>query len=258
MDSPCISSWPYTIAEDNRVVVATYNGVPLGKQRPRFSRGRVYTPNQTKVYEGNLQALFVEQLGTISPDGERKFGLRCLFFRPNRQRIDCDNLIKAVSDAATGIVWKDDSQVLEIIGRLYVACESPRTEILIHLIEDLSPRESCKQCGKQIIVYPSVGTKFCSKKCWVANKRTLLKCDGCGSQYLVPNNQARKKKQLYHRSFCTRQCAVAFYERKHTPKRGRKIWPCVTCGNPVSRPEYKRCFSCRIQLHGNGGKLWAS
>ena len=55
---------------------------------------------------------------------------------------DCDNLIKSVADALTGIVWEDDGCIAELHCRkMYVAGgESPRTEVVVTELA----RESCK------------------------------------------------------------------------------------------------------------------
>jgi Holliday junction resolvase RusA-like endonuclease len=52
---------------------------------------------------------------------------------PHTKRPDLDNLVKAVKDALSGIVWRDDCQVCgcELVKRVASGSETPRTEIHI-------------------------------------------------------------------------------------------------------------------------------
>lgn len=53
------------------------------------------------------------------------------FFFGNRRRVDGDNCQKLVWDALTGIVWDDDSQIVEWSGHKHVDKLFPRTEIKV-------------------------------------------------------------------------------------------------------------------------------
>jgi crossover junction endodeoxyribonuclease RusA len=53
-----------------------------------------------------------------------------LFFPDNRRR-DIDNYSKILLDALTGIVWKDDSQIVRATVEKKVDVKNPRIEILI-------------------------------------------------------------------------------------------------------------------------------
>lgn len=239
--------WPYSIPEGDLVLHLTFEGRPLGKQRPRFTRkGHVYTPGATREYESKLRVLMRSQLGARKPDGEHKFALRCLFYRQNRQRIDCDNLLKAVSDAATGFIWEDDSQVMEVIGRLFLASDRPRAEIVIYLIPDPSPRAKCPTCEREVVTYPSQGTTHCSMKCRNAALRATLKCKQCDAAYELPQSQARKGK-----GFCSRACSSRFYGARKTNYKGRSTWKCEVCSGAVSRKEYKVCRACSMKTRSD-------
>lgn len=52
-----------------------------------------------------------------------------LYF-PTKQRRDLDN-VKALIDAMTGVVWKDDSQIYELVIRKYHDKEDPRVEVIV-------------------------------------------------------------------------------------------------------------------------------
>lgn len=235
--------WPYEVDEKDVAVRLTVDGQPFSKGRARFTKaGHAYTPKKTRSHENMLKLLMRSALPTDEPDDKSRFGLRCLFYRSTRQRIDCDNLIKAVSDAATGAVWKDDAQVLEVIGRLFLADDEPRTEIVIYRIEDPSPRGVCPVCGKEVVTYPSQGIVYCSSECWSKNQRVMRECRWCGEEYELVQSMAKRSK-----GFCSRKCSMAYHGRKKTEERGPHTWTCKDCGGPVSRKEYERCRACSMK-----------
>lgn len=239
---PDIFSFPYEVDRDGIVLHMIYEGDPISKARPRFGgSGKVYTPAKTKHYEETLRWLIREQLRNLEPDANSRFALRCLFFRATRQRIDCDNLIKAVSDAANEQVWKDDAQVMEIFGRLYLFEEHPRAEILIYRIEDSSPRPKCLQCGKEIITYPSVNSQYCSPECFSQSRRVTCVCRECGKEYEIPQSLAQTQA-----GFCSRVCGVAYHAKQKRAK-GSDLWTCQDCDKPVSRKEYTHCQACSMK-----------
>ena len=233
-------TFPYPINEEDLVVHFTYQGIPLAKGRPRFTgKRRVYTDEKTRNYEQTLSLLLRNALKEKTIDDTSRFALRCLFYRTTRQRIDCDNLLKAVSDAATGVIWKDDSQVAEIFGRLFLASEIARIEIVIYKVADTAPRPVCEFCGASFITFPSVGSHFCSIHCANQSKRVKKICRFCLSEFEIPRSVDRG-----NQGFCSRRCSARFYGARKTNYRGRHTWKCVDCGGAVSRKEYERCRSC--------------
>lgn len=236
-----ILEWPYQVPSSDVVVNVVYDGVPESKARPRFaSSGNVYTPAKTRQYETALGWLMKVGVTGRAPDAQRRYALRCIFYRPNRQRIDCDNLLKAVSDAATGVVWKDDSQVVEVIGKLVVASARPRAEILIHYADDPAPRPLCPVCGKEVVTYPSVSSVHCSLECWAATHRSEQTCVECGAQFTVKKWIAERSKG----QFCSRRCSSLHHGKTRTLSAGMSTWKCSECGGPVSHSDTKRCRSC--------------
>lgn len=136
-----IREWPYKVDDKDVVLHLIIDGDPVSKARPRFGAGgKVYTPAKTAIYEEFVGYKMKEALMGDPPDSESTFALRCFFYRGSRQRIDCDNLIKAQSDAANGVVWEDDAQVGEIIGKLFLNQDIPRAEVLIYRIQSESPK----------------------------------------------------------------------------------------------------------------------
>lgn len=55
--------------------------------------------------------------------------LSVAFYRENRKPIDLDNMVKRVKDAANGILWKDDRQVVDLWASKRVDPDNPRTVI---------------------------------------------------------------------------------------------------------------------------------
>jgi Holliday junction resolvase RusA-like endonuclease len=242
-----VADWPYSVPPSDVVVQVTYEGVPLSKARPRFTRsGAVYTPRQTRDYEDDIALLIRASLNGRSVDAQGKYALRCIFYRPDRHRIDCDNLLKAVSDAATGQVWKDDSQVVEVIGRLVAASDHARAEILIHRADDPAPRPTCPMCGNEVTTYPSVGTVHCSAECYSKSTYVTQECRGCGVAFSLPRCYAKRRA-----GFCSLPCSLAYYGRMKTAKSGPPTWKCQDCGGPVTRKEYVRCRACSMKTRSD-------
>ena len=124
------------LAQALHVVV---DGQPVGKGRPRFSKGRTYTPIKTKNYEhlvGEAARLEMRFQGIDLTEQPVKLHILAQFEIPKswpkwkRQaallgiytpgRPDIDNVAKAVLDAFNGIVYKDDSQVYELtVKKIY-------------------------------------------------------------------------------------------------------------------------------------------
>ena len=104
-----------------------YYGAPMGKERARVVNGRAYTPAKTKGYEEAVTAAVLE-VWTGEPIGGAPMKMRVNFYMPfpksyskrkrsalrlteHIQKPDLSNLVKAVEDACTGVVYKDDAQV---------------------------------------------------------------------------------------------------------------------------------------------------
>jgi Holliday junction resolvase RusA-like endonuclease len=113
--------WPY---------VFSCQIVPLSKGRPRFSNGRVLTDAKTREYERELATLLAEsyrgrevldcpvtvqiEFRLALPVGKRAVSA---FWAASKPASDLDNLIKAVTDAANGIVWTDDVRIVALSAK---------------------------------------------------------------------------------------------------------------------------------------------
>lgn len=106
-------------------------GHPVPKGRPRFGRGRVFTPAKTVAFE-KLVADCAEAAGIRVPLVGR-LALR-LRFHVSDRRADVDNLVKAVSDALNKLAWNDDRQIDVIDATRVLDKANPRTEVRIEVL----------------------------------------------------------------------------------------------------------------------------
>ena len=113
-------------------IVLRIAGVPVPKGRPRFTRqGRTYTPAATKKWEEHVRDTARRCCPDVVLDGPLRCGLK--FWLPvpkswskSRQeralegtiaptsRPDIENLAKSILDAFNGLLYHDDSQVVDL------------------------------------------------------------------------------------------------------------------------------------------------
>lgn len=108
-------------------------GEPVAKGRPRFVRatGRTFTPAKTANYEGVVADKAAEAMNGREPlEGPLRVTIRATFLVPQswsqkkkREAVwkvskpDADNIAKIVKDAMNAIVYRDDSQISELIAQ---------------------------------------------------------------------------------------------------------------------------------------------
>lgn len=110
---------------------------PRPMTRPRFSRGRVFTPKEITDYKSEIKKVAVQETKGNTPlEGALRCSLK--FFRrfksTSRRFGDADNLSKAVWDALNKIIYIDDSQIVESHVAKFQS-EVPRVEIEIETID---------------------------------------------------------------------------------------------------------------------------
>lgn len=129
----------------------TVYGPPQGKGRPRFGKGRTYTPAKTRSYEA-MVATVAKAAMLGCPAFEGACSLAMVAFMPvpaswnarkrtaalegtliARGKPDADNAIKGIADSLNGIVYRDDAQISEVhFAKRY--SNDPRVEIsVVHL-----------------------------------------------------------------------------------------------------------------------------
>lgn len=113
---------------------------PVAKGRPRLGRYGVFTPDKTRQYESELKALMRSKLTSNALlAGPLYLSVRFILLKPKRPKHksepigkpDLDNFWKAIADAGNGILWLDDSQIVETYARKLfdVSGAGPRIEI---------------------------------------------------------------------------------------------------------------------------------
>jgi Holliday junction resolvase RusA-like endonuclease len=206
-----------------RVIV--HDGEPASKARARVVKRHAYTPKKTVAAQ---RALAYRMAGHAY---RGNVAVACLFYRSNRQRIDVDNLLKLVLDAATDAgLWKDDSQVTAIVATLGHDPEQPRTIVAFAEHDSSMPRgdnalTQCAACGTLFQASGVASRKHCSRAC----RMTLAEpvpCRQCGEPF---------KRRSGNQKYCSNECRGLGARRK--PK-------CENCGVRLSRQGYKLCRGC--------------
>lgn len=104
-------------------------GKPMGKQRPRFYNGVVYTSQKTVNYESLVRYTFQKEFPNHKPfEGYIEASITAVFEVPKSyskkktkellegqnnydHKPDLDNIAKIVLDSLNGIAYRDDSQI---------------------------------------------------------------------------------------------------------------------------------------------------
>jgi len=105
--------------------------MPVAKGRPRFtSKGRAYTPSKTVRAEQDMRFYLGKYFS--GPPLECALHIQAIFTfvrpksvtakkRPHMVVVpDIDNVLKGLADAANGLVWVDDSQIVRAdVAKVY-------------------------------------------------------------------------------------------------------------------------------------------
>lgn len=233
-----------------QMIAFVHQGAPASKARARWSpkAKNFYTPDRTADAQKALEWSFRAQIRGKAP-AVCSVAIVAVFYRPNRQRIDADNLMKLVMDAATKAgVWRDDCQVAAQAALVELDPDQPRTVIAFcPYVSTLDRRPiayRCKRCGKQYErpewyrhrnVKRGMGM-YCSLACARPIALTTATCPHCDVEF-----QRARPGQRY----CSVKCAQQ--ERWVRLPNGEQRPPptCEKCGGPVSKRGYRQCRGCR-------------
>ena len=128
-------------------VAFTVYGPPVGKQRARVVRGgrASFTPAQTKRYEAEVanEASKAVCLAELESDrywnARAQYGycVRAAIYFPDARRRDIDNVGKSVCDALNGVLYVDDSQIVELHLLKFIDRENPRIDVTVTVVGEL-------------------------------------------------------------------------------------------------------------------------
>lgn len=206
------------IASEPEFHVVVVPGEPISKARPRWSSGgkggrRTYTPTRTIEGEKAIAWHLVNL-----PTFKGNVAIACVFYRSSHQRVDIDNLLKAVLDAGTrAAMWEDDSQVTFLTAVLEHDRDGPRTIIAFcphasTLRRGEAALETCEACGKH---FQAPGNRrrgrarWCSRECRI-QLAELVPCGICGQPF---------RRRSGNQKLCSQECQ---HESNRRRNRARK------------------------------------
>jgi Holliday junction resolvase RusA-like endonuclease len=138
-----------------KMIQFTVYGTPVSQGRPRFSSQggftRAYDPKKSKdfkkyvklvaaehrpkkLFEGPLQLFIRVYKPTLKNFSKKKLAAAESGELRPLTKPDVDNYVKGIKDACNQILWKDDSQVVELLASKWYS-EKPRIEIMVVPIE---------------------------------------------------------------------------------------------------------------------------
>lgn len=118
-----VPSWRY---------VLTIPGAPATKVRHRSRKGGQTYKEPEDVASEQRTATFLHQLRTAHGGPlTGNVALGAVFYRPDMQWIDADNMVKHVCDAGNGVLWLDDSQITAQCGVVEYDPTNPRTVLVV-------------------------------------------------------------------------------------------------------------------------------
>lgn len=228
--------------EDDEFFSTTIPGAPWSKARPRFARnGRSYRPKGDVDAETRTGAYLRQTMRGRVFTGN--VGLACVFFRPNRQRIDTDNLLKHVCDAATGIVWEDDSQCTALLGIIELDADNPRTLVILGRHTSSLTRGSdavveCVVCGRDMPIL-SHYRATCSRACTQRLKGYPMLAEAAP----CPQCQEPFVRKTSSQVMCSPACRADSL-RDRNRDRGKPLSKCTTCDKQLTHRRGGQCREC--------------
>jgi Holliday junction resolvase RusA-like endonuclease len=114
---------------------------PVPWQRTQTKGGQRFTPKRQRAYQ-ELVALHAAMALTRKPWPTRgTFAVELDVYTQDARRRDLDNFAKTVGDACNGVIWEDDSQIVEWRLRKHIDRERPRIEVRVRTVEAVEAAE---------------------------------------------------------------------------------------------------------------------
>lgn len=95
---------------------------------------RAFTPARTRHATDQLTWSILGELG-VAPYLTGELRVELEFHRASSRRADLDNLAKLVLDAGNGVLWRDDSQIVELELVKHDRARMPRTVIRVFSLD---------------------------------------------------------------------------------------------------------------------------
>jgi Holliday junction resolvase RusA-like endonuclease len=122
------------IGQRELVASVVYAGKPVAARLGvrTVKGGRVYRNADYVAYQDAIYWLMREELGHFWNVSRYKFALE-VKFAVARRKIDLDNLLVPVLNAGKGVIWEDDSQVVEIHAFKKMS-RIPQVKIAVYIV----------------------------------------------------------------------------------------------------------------------------
>lgn len=233
---------------DEAMCFAVLPGAPPSKKRHRSTRaGRTYQDPVDLASERRTALLLKIAIPASLRPFDGNVALGCAFFRPNRQRIDTDNMLKHVCDSANGLLWRDDSQITSLLGITELDRENPRTIVVIAKHHSTLKRDTddvqvgaCGACGSTIITHGRAKPKkYCSVPCQTV---------GRGGSPLTSEIECPQCRQFFRRKtseqrLCSPECRGKWFTDRRREARAPRS-ECDVCGVQLSHTRGGKCRPC--------------
>lgn len=247
MDDQTWATWMYEAfargGDDEQMTMLVVPGNPWSKSRPRFARGRTYQPRDDLEAERRMASHLARSPARFTGN----VFLACHFYRSNYQRIDVDNLVKHVCDSATGVLWKDDSQVTATVAVLDYDPVQPRTVIVVgnhasSLARGSDQAKDCPTCGKRFI--PAAGKRRTAQTSCSARCARTAQAGGVDLSLAIPCAQCGEpfRRKTTGQIVCSNACRTKRLTGR--PRPNARPSRCTQCGAALTHRRGGRCRTC--------------
>lgn len=115
------------------IITFTLPFIPLSKSNAYKSNrtGRLYKSSACRIQERAIQAAAVGALPIGFPASPNGWSVDATFYYSDKRRRDLDGHLKLLLDSLNGIVYRDDSQILEINIRKILGAVSQMTIVTL-------------------------------------------------------------------------------------------------------------------------------